>query len=104
MASIEVQLQNIIRPLTIELVNAAVRWTQENFKRQKWEGSAWPKRRKETKLSKGKPLLTGRRDMYNAIQIVDDHSFGVVGIPYARIHNYGGAVGHPARRRQHTGT
>jgi hypothetical protein len=93
MASLEVQLQNIIRPLTKELVNAAVRWTQENIKRQKWEGSAWPKRKKETKLSKGKPLLTGRRDLYNAFQIVDDHSFGVVG---ARIHNYGGAVAHPA--------
>ena len=102
MASIELQLRNLIKPLTKELANAALRWTQENYKQQQWEGTVWRARQKETRLSSGKPILTARRNLYNALQVINDNAIGVVGIPYARIHNDGGSVTHPARQRQLT--
>lgn len=100
--TLEVKLKNIIKPLTKELANAALRWTQENFKKQQWDGKAWPARKKETRLSKGKPLLTNRRNLYDALQVINDNAIGAIGIPYARIHNDGGTIGHPARQRQLT--
>ena len=79
------------------LVNEAVLWTQANFKKQQWDGKAWPVRKKESRLSRGKSLLIGKGRLYRAIQVVDDHSFGVLGVPYARIHNEGGTITQAAR-------
>ena len=84
------------------MVEAAVQWAQENFKNQQWDGSGWAGRKKESRRSRGKPLLVGRRDMYNAIRVLGPDTFGVVGIPYARIHNEGGTITHPARTRRTT--
>lgn len=100
--SLNDQLQSKINALMPILINEAVTWTQNNFKSQQWEGAAWQGRKKETRLSKGKPLLVSRRDLYNAIRALGPNSFGVIGIPYARIHNQGGTITHPARTRQMT--
>lgn len=100
--SLNDQLQSKINALMPILINEAVTWTQNNFKKQQREGTAWRARKKETRLSKGKPLLVARRDLYNAIRALGPNSFGVAGIPYARIHNQGGAITHPARTRQMT--
>lgn len=98
--SLETQIDAISAKLLPILVEAAVQWTQNNFKKQQWEGSAWPARKKETKLSIGKAILVNRRDMYNAIRALGPDTFGVVGIPYARIHNEGGTINRqPSVRR-----
>jgi phage gpG-like protein len=84
------------------LLNDAVNWTLDNYKKEQWSGAAWAARKKETRLSSGKPLLVSRRNLYNAIRVLGANTFGVVGIPYARIHNEGGTITHPARTRRMT--
>lgn len=95
--SIESQIDSIIRRLQPRLAQYAVEWTQTNFKRQQWEGAPWPKRKRETRRSKGKQILVNTGKLYRSIKVVDGKNFGSLGIPYARVHNYGGSIEQAAR-------
>lgn len=95
--SIEAQIERIISILQPRMAQYAVEWTQSNFKRQQWEGVPWPKRKRETRRSKGKQILVNTGKLYRSIQVVDAKNFGSLGIPYARIHNYGGSIEQAAR-------
>lgn len=95
--SLESKLNNALAGLPLVLANAAVNWTLENYKKQQWEGSPWPGRKRKTAKTTGRALLVQSGRLRRAIQVVGDHSFGVLGVPYARIHNEGGAINKAAR-------
>lgn len=100
--SLEQKLNNALAGLPLVLAKAAVNWTLENYKRQQWNGTAWPGRKKETSKTRGRALLVQSGRQRRGIQVIGDNSFGVLGVPYARIHNEGGTITHPARTRQMT--
>lgn len=101
--SIESKLDNALAGLPLVLANAAVNWTLENFKRQGWENGRqpWPKRKRETAKTRGKPILVQSGRLRRAVQVVPmgggQMGFGVLGVPYARIHNEGGQISQAAR-------
>lgn len=81
----------------------AVNFVHENFEKQGFQGATfepWDKRKKETKRSRGKHVLTDTAALRNATRfsIVND---GVVlqnALPYAQIHNEGGTIQKPERQ------
>lgn len=95
--SLESKLNNALAGLPLVLANAAVNWTLENYKKQQWNGTAWPGRKRETKKSRGRQLLVQSGRLRRGIQVVGDNSFGVLGVPYARIHNEGGSISQSGR-------
>lgn len=85
--------------------NEAVNFFKSNFDKEGWQGETfekWPSRKRETRLSTGKPILFSSGTLKRSIQVKStSESEVVVGtagqIPYARIHNEGGQITQAAR-------
>lgn len=95
--SLESKLNAALDGLPLVLAKAAVNWTLENYKKQQWNGTAWPGRKKETSKTRGRALLVQSGRLRRGIQVVGEDAFGVLGVPYARIHNEGGRINKAAR-------
>ncbi|SFV32297.1 phage virion morphogenesis protein [Thermoflavifilum thermophilum] len=90
----------LIRQLPPIIGNEAVNFFKTNFRLQGWQGQTfepWPKRKRETKRSLGKPILIQTGALERSIQVKQVSQNAVVvgtssAIPYARIHNEGGTI------------
>lgn len=80
----------------------AVNFAHENFEKEGFQGASfepWAPRKKETRKTKGKKILT------NTAQLRNNTHFNIEGdsvvirnnVPYAKIHNEGGTIDHPER-------
>jgi phage gpG-like protein len=58
--------------------------------------TGWPKRKRETRLSRGKPILVDTGHLRRSIGVLSKTwsaiTIGTQGIPYAQIHNEGGQI------------
>lgn len=96
----EQKFEEIITRLAPVLANAAVNWTLENYNKQQWEGTPWKARK--SKKDTGRAILIGPGSgrLRRSIQVVtigNLYAIGVLGVPYARIHNEGGEITQAAR-------
>lgn len=92
------QLPNIIGR---EIVN----YSLDAFKQQAWDGKPWEARKKNTRKNTGKPILIGKGQLRNNIDVIRyTNNSVVVGVwnhvPYARIHNEGGVINRSAREEK----
>ena len=91
------RLQEAKYSLPSALAQAGQMFFQRNFDKQKWDGTKWAKRKKETKASKGKPLLvnTGklRQAMQNTVRDFNWHQItwavDSATVDYAKYLNFG---------------
>jgi phage gpG-like protein len=99
------KVQNAMKGLPTVVGNAAVNWSQSRFVQQNWISDTasedWEPRRYENKKSRGRKILIQTGRLWRAIQIVETGerfvSIGVLNVPYAAIHNYGGEIHQSAR-------
>lgn len=80
----------------------AVNFTLENFEKQGFQGQVfepWKERKKETKKTTGKKILTLTARLRNATRfdIIDGGVRIHNNVPYAQIHNEGGTIKHTSR-------
>lgn len=80
----------------------AVNFTHENFEKEAFQGAAlepWKPRAKETKKTTGKQVLTQTARLRNSTRfdVLEDGVRLYNNVEYARIHNEGGTINHPAR-------
>jgi len=94
------RLLNLVEQLPPIIGNEAVNFYKDNFRLQGWQGQTfqpWPKRKRETRLTLGKPILIQSGALERSIQVKQVSPQRVVvgtssTIPYARIHNEGGTI------------
>ena len=99
------RITETVRTLSPKIGNEAVNFFKDNFRKQGWQGATfqpWPKRKHETKKSKGRPILIQSGAMERGIQVKEateeSTTVGTDGnIPYSRIHNEGGQIVQAAR-------
>ncbi len=91
------------KPALIDAMGvAALKFIDDNFAKQGFQGQTflkWDNRKKETKRTTGKKILSGTNALRNSIKKTDgsDHTTISTDIPYAAIHNNGGVIPHPYR-------
>jgi phage gpG-like protein len=73
----------------------------DSFKSQGWEGTAWAKRKRETRRTRGKALLISSGRLRRSIRGVSSPNKVVFStdVPYAQIHNEGGTIQRSAMSR-----
>ncbi len=93
------KLQQSVKKLPRAVGNEAVNFALDNFKDQAWNGNPWPKRKRNK--DPGRALLIKSGRLRRGLRIISSSdsrvSVGVLGVPYARIHNDGGQIKQAAR-------
>ena len=98
------KLQNSLNSLPKVLGNEAVNFSLDRFRNQNWIGDStepWKPRQSNRKKDSGKAILVQSGRLRRAIGVISTGPgrvvIGVQGVPYARIHNYGGKIQRHAR-------
>lgn len=100
-----VRIKQVIADYPRLVANTAVNFFKSNFDKQGWQGEIfekWSARKKETRRSLGKPILTDTGALKRSITVKSESENEVIvgtgpEIPYARIHNEGGQITQAAR-------
>lgn len=87
-----------------EAKDLGLQFFKSRFRAQGWLDQGfkpWPKRKKKDKRRPGRAVLMDRGKLRNSIraEIHADHIVFGTDVPYAKIHNEGGSITHPARTR-----
>lgn len=102
--NIKAKLQTAIISLPKVLGAEAVNFSLDAWKNQGWTDSSfepWKPRQSKRKKDAGKAILVQTGRLRGAITVISEQPgrvvIGVQGVPYARLHNYGGKITRPAR-------
>ena len=97
------QVEQIVRQFAGMAGGKTLRFIDGNFAAQGWQGGTfkrWLKRKKNNKRNAGKNILSGigtLRRGFNYGEVRPGEVRVYNNVPYAKIHNEGGAINHAAR-------
>lgn len=97
------KLELKLNELPLIIGNEVVNYSLEAFEKQSWEGVPWEKRKSKKDI--GRQILVKSTRLKRSVRIVSSSPSSVIvgsDVPYAAIHNNGGAINRPAHQELFT--